>query len=56
MKDISPEIVGITTAVILLAVVIAYEIVRRLERRLEQADVARQLPDQPAPTNAGATA
>ena len=56
VKDISPEIVGITTAVILLAVVIAYEIVRRLERRLEQADVARQLPDQPAPTNAGATA
>lgn len=40
---ISPEIVAVTQGLIVLAVVIAYEIVRRYRGRLEQAAVARQL-------------
>ena len=41
--DVSPALVYIIQGVILLAVVIAYEVVARMERRLEQRQVARQL-------------
>ncbi len=50
---VSPDIVAVTQGVILMAVVIAYEIVRRYRVRLEQASVAEQLaesrtdPEQP---------
>ncbi|GAB76797.1 nucleoside ABC transporter membrane protein [Austwickia chelonae] len=40
---VSPEIVSIIQGIIVLAVVIAYEVVRRVEARLEQASVARRL-------------
>ena len=40
---VSPSLVYIIQGVILLAVVIAYEVVHRLERRLEQKQVTRQL-------------
>ena len=41
LAGISPDIVAITQGVIVLAVVIAYEVVRRYRRRLEQADGRR---------------
>ncbi len=41
--DVSPALVYIIQGVILLAVVIAYEVVARLERQMEQRQVARQL-------------
>lgn len=41
--DISPSIVQITQGVAVLAVVIAYEVVRRYRARLEQRIVAREL-------------
>jgi len=41
--DISPSIVQITQGVAVLAVVIAYEVVRRWRTRLEQRQVAREL-------------
>lgn len=50
--DISPSIVQITQGVAVLAVVIAYEVVRRYRARLEQGAVARELAAPPA----GATA
>jgi len=40
---ISPEIVAVTQGVIVLSVVIAYEVVRRYQVRLEQNEVARAL-------------
>ena len=40
---VSPALVYIIQGVILLAVVIAYEVVHRLDRRLEQKQVTRQL-------------
>jgi len=41
--DISPEIVAVTQGVVVLSVVIAYEVVRRYQARLEQTEVARAL-------------
>ncbi len=41
--DVAPELVNIIQGVILFAVVIAYELVRRADLRLEQARVAREL-------------
>ncbi|MBW3084678.1 hypothetical protein KEM60_00867 [Austwickia sp. TVS 96-490-7B] len=41
--SISPEIVSIIQGVIVLAVVIAYEVVNRVTTRMEQASVARRL-------------
>ena len=46
LAGISPDIVDVTQGVIVLAVVIAYEVVRRYRVRLEQAQVAPQLADQ----------
>lgn len=43
---VSPELVNIIQGVILFAVVIAYELVRRADRRVEQARVARELAEQ----------
>ncbi|MCW2712885.1 MAG: sugar transporter permease [Marmoricola sp.] len=49
LVGVSPDIVAVTQGVIVIAVVIAYEIVRRYRVRLEQASVAEQLEAQPAP-------
>ncbi len=49
--DISPSIVQITQGVAVLAVVIAFEVVRRWRARLEQSDVGHELA-----TTAGVTA
>jgi simple sugar transport system permease protein len=46
LAGISPDIVNVTQGVIVLAVVIAYEVVRRYRVRLEQAQVAAELADQ----------
>jgi ABC-type uncharacterized transport system permease subunit len=46
---VSSELVFIIQGVIVLAVVIAYEVVRRAGLRMEQRNVARQLSDEPAP-------
>src|SRR6478672_1725227 len=46
LAGISPDIVNVTQGVIVLAVVIAYEVVRRYRVRLEQAQVAAELGDQ----------
>jgi len=43
LAGVAPEIVQVTQGVIVLAVVIAYEIVRRYRVNLEQAAVARQV-------------
>ncbi|KRE37621.1 sugar ABC transporter permease [Janibacter sp. Soil728] len=51
--DVSPALVYIIQGVILLAVVIAYEVVARFERRLEQKQVTRQL-DTATPEGASA--
>ncbi|MDO9378031.1 MAG: ABC transporter permease [Nocardioidaceae bacterium] len=40
---VAPEIISITQGVVVLAVVVAYEIVRRLQIRREQESVAREL-------------
>jgi general nucleoside transport system permease protein len=48
---VSSELVFIIQGVIVLAVVIAYEVVRRAGLRMEQRNVARQLSDQPGPSN-----
>jgi ABC-type uncharacterized transport system permease subunit len=45
---ISPHIVAVTQGIIVLAVVVAYELVRRYRVRLEQAAVAQQVAEQPA--------
>jgi ABC-type uncharacterized transport system permease subunit len=50
LAGISPDIVNVTQGVIVLAVVIAYEVVRRYRVRLEQADVAAQLDKMPRAT------
>jgi len=47
---VSSELVFIIQGVIVLAVVIAYEVVRRAGLRMEQRNVARQLSDQPGPS------
>lgn len=52
---VAPELVFIIQGVIVLAVVIAYELVRRLSVRLEQSKVARELASPSAPTPEGAT-
>jgi len=50
LAGISPDIVKVTQGVILMAVVIAYEVVRRYRVRLEQASVAERLAEsRPAP-------
>ncbi len=46
LAGVSPDIVDVTQGVIVLAVVIAYEVVRRYRVRLEQAHVAGELADQ----------
>jgi len=46
---VSSELVFVIQGVIVLAVVIAYEVVRRAGLRMEQRRVARQLADKPAP-------
>jgi len=43
LAGVSPDIISITQGVIVMAVVIAYEVVRRYNTRLEQAQVAAQL-------------
>ena len=43
LAGISPDIVDVTQGVIVLAVVIAYEVVRRYRVRLEQAQVGDEL-------------
>ncbi len=43
LVGVSPDIVAVTQGVIVIAVVIAYEIVRRYRARLEQATVAQHL-------------
>lgn len=52
--DVSPALVYIIQGTILLAVVVAYEVVRRVEQRMEQRQVARQL--DAAPQAEGASA
>jgi general nucleoside transport system permease protein len=53
LVQISPEIVAVTQGIIVLAVVVAYEVVRRYRVRLEQATVASEMA---APAGAEATA
>jgi simple sugar transport system permease protein len=43
LAGVSPDIVGVTQGVIVMAVVVAYEVVRRYRARLEQAHVADQV-------------
>jgi general nucleoside transport system permease protein len=43
LAGVSPDIIGVTQGVIVMAVVIAYEVVRRYRARLEQAHVAEQV-------------
>ncbi len=52
LVGVSPDIIAVSQGVILMAVVMAYEIVRRYRVRLEQASVAEQLaePGPPAHT------
>ncbi len=52
---ISPDIIEATQGIIVLAVVIAYVVVRRFRVRQEQAEVARTLASEPKPATAGAT-
>jgi simple sugar transport system permease protein len=49
LAGISPDIIYVTQGVIVMAVVIAYEVVRRYGTRLEQAHVASQLSGQGSP-------
>ena len=51
LVGISPDIVAVTQGVIVMAVVIAYEVVRRYRLRLEQASVAEQLAEGSEPTD-----
>ncbi|WP_409485065.1 ABC transporter permease [Arsenicicoccus dermatophilus] len=53
---VSPELVNIIQGVIVLAVVIAYEIVRRLSARLEQSAVARDLGEASGSSTSGTPA
>jgi general nucleoside transport system permease protein len=50
LVGVSPDIVAVTQGVIVMAVVIAYELVRRYRVRLEQASVAEQLAEPGPPT------
>ncbi len=50
LAGVSPDIVAVTQGVIVMAVVIAYEIVRRYRVRLEQATVAAELDASRRPT------
>jgi simple sugar transport system permease protein len=56
--DVAQELVNIIQGVILFAVVIAYELIRRADKRLEQTRVARELAAQrnAAPATEGASA
>lgn len=47
---VAPELVNIIQGIILFAIVIAYELVRRADIRLEQTRVARELAAQPGAT------
>ena len=51
--NVAPELVNIIQGVILYAVVIAYELIRRADLRLEQARVARELAAQSGPSHLG---
>jgi ABC-type uncharacterized transport system permease subunit len=46
LAGVSPDIVNVTQGVIVLAVVIAYEVVRRYRVRVEQAQVSAELSEQ----------
>ena len=58
--DLPPQIIGILQGTVVLSVVIAYELVRRIGERQEAADLARAgrdpSPPEPEPSTAGATA
>ena len=56
--DVAQELVNIIQGVILFAVVIAYELIRRADKRIEQTRVARELAAQrqAAPATEGASA
>jgi simple sugar transport system permease protein len=56
--NVAQELVNIIQGVILFAVVIAYELIRRADKRIEQARVARELAAQrqSAPATEGASA
>ena len=55
--NVAQELVNIIQGVILFAVVIAYELIRRAEKRIEQTRVARELESQPSdPATEGASA
>jgi ABC-type uncharacterized transport system permease subunit len=43
LAGVSPDIVGMTQGIIVLSVVIAFEVIRRLTNRIEQRQVASQL-------------
>jgi simple sugar transport system permease protein len=51
--NVAPELVNIIQGVILYAVVIAYELIRRADLRLEQARVARELAAQSGSSHLG---
>ncbi len=51
LVGVSPDIVAVTQGVIVIAVVIAYEIVRRYRVRLEQASVAEHFAEGSEPTD-----
>ncbi len=51
LVGVSPDIVAVTQGVIVIAVVIAYEVVRRYRVRLEQASVAETLTSSSEPTD-----
>ena len=51
LAGVSPDIIAVTQGVIVMAVVIAYELVRRYRVRLEQASVAEQLAERAPPTD-----
>ena len=53
LAGVSPDIVAVTQGVIVMAVVIAYEVVRRYSARLEQSQVAAQLSEADAAPPAG---
>ncbi len=56
LAGISPDIIAVTQGVIVMAVVIAYEVVRRYRVRQEQSQVAAQLAREHQPAPAGAAA
>lgn len=52
LAGVSPDIISVTQGVIVMAVVIAYEVVRRYGARLEQAQVAAELAGENNPKKA----